>query len=385
MEIQLRILQYALTSKHPIIDPLSKPQPDNMTAAEKTTRENQIAIGFLATCKAFQVEGKRALWGHNTFTFTSHTALRNFANLEPEYRDGIKHINLRVIAKFYDDVQRNHKIPKSYHPSLKKDVALKVHMRPKESNLARKGFRVYAWAQLIDFLSALLPPHRRNMDKTKSRQRLLPNLESMRIDFVNFPEDYLPYSGSDLHEVAAHENGCTLNELMVTGLPCCEQGMKAGAECSGMLKDNGLFMDAGPSFIQLKTQLKPLTGKDFCKKVIRAWMSPSDAHAAHHHHSRDSHPVRMHQAPDPPNAPVSKYARPTVWKLVPNSRDSAKRRWVEFDRKMGYSVKEMQDDIGIDMDFYDSDLEDEDDLMDMDEMLEFPICYKCGDAHPPWD
>jgi hypothetical protein len=206
----------------------------------------------------------------------------------------------------------------------------------------------------------------------------------MRIDFVNFPEDYLPYSSSDLHEVAAHDNGCTLNELMVTGLPCCEQGMKAGAECSGMVKDNGLFMDAGPAYIQLKTQLKPLTGKTFCKKVIRAWMVSGDSEHTLHHSLRDNYPVRMHRAPDPPGAPESMHARPTVWKRVPVSRDSSERKWVEFDRRMGYSVDEMQDDIGIDMDLYDSDLENDSDI-DMDEMVDFPVCYKCGDAHPPWD
>lgn len=380
MEVQLRILHYALTSKDPIIDPLSKIRPENITAVEKTIRETQLAIGLLATCRAFQTEGSRILWGNNSFTFTSHTALRNFAKLDLKYREGIKAINLRIIAKFYDDQVplRTRKIDQWHHPSMKKDVALKVHIRPRENTLARKGFRVYAWAQVIDFLNALGPPHQPSCDKSKSRPRLLPNLDTMRIDFVNFFEEYTPYSEGDLHEAAGHDNGCTLSELMITGLPCTETGLRAGTECSGMVRDNGLFMDAGPAFVQLKTRMKPLDGKRFCKRLIRGWRVFDDAEHANHPHTGCY--GRIPPVPDVPGAPSSQYLRPTVWKRVPISRDSAERRWVEFDRKKGFSIQQMQDELGMDMDA--PDMSDDEDTDLDDEIPDFPVCVKCGEEHP---
>lgn len=61
VEVILRIMHYALVSDEPIIDPLSKLHPESLTALE-TKRGPQIAIGFLATSKAYHVEGKRMLW-----------------------------------------------------------------------------------------------------------------------------------------------------------------------------------------------------------------------------------------------------------------------------------------------------------------------------------
>lgn len=382
MEVQLRILHYALTSKDPIIDPLSKMRSENVTAAEKSIRENQLAIGFLATCKAFQTEGNRILWGNNSFTFTSHTALRNFAKLDLKYREGIKAINLRIIAKFYDDQTplRSRKIDQWHHPSLKKDVALKVHVRPRENNLARKGFRIYAWAQVIDFLSALAPPHQPGCDKSKSRPRLLPRLDAMRIDFVNFFEDYTPFSEGDLHEAAGHDNGCTLSELMITGLPCTETGLRAGSECSGMVRDSGLFMDAGPAFVQLKTRLKPLDGKRFCKRLIRGWRVLDEVEHVSQGHTGCY--GRIPPAADEPDAPITGYERPTVWKRVPTERDSTERQWVEFDRQKGFSVQQMEDELGIDMGAPIDSEDEEDDLEDEMPVPDFPVCVKCGDEHP---
>ncbi|KAL3955500.1 hypothetical protein ACCO45_011063 [Purpureocillium lilacinum] len=69
-EIILRILKFALTSAQSIIDPLSPATSDHLTEREKT-RGNQIAIHFLATCRALHVEGTRYLWECNEFTFTT--------------------------------------------------------------------------------------------------------------------------------------------------------------------------------------------------------------------------------------------------------------------------------------------------------------------------
>lgn len=61
VEVILRILHYALVADGPIIDPLSKLNSEALTSAE-AKRGPQIAIGFLATCKAYHVDGKRILW-----------------------------------------------------------------------------------------------------------------------------------------------------------------------------------------------------------------------------------------------------------------------------------------------------------------------------------
>jgi hypothetical protein len=166
---------------------------------------------------------------------------------------------------------------------------------------------------------------------------------------------------------------------MITGLPCTETGLRAGAECSGMVRDNGLFMDAGPAFVQLKTRMKPLDGKRFCKRLVRGWRVHDEVEHINHAHTGCY--GRIPPAIDEPGAPTSTYARPTVWKRVPIERDSTERQWVEFDRKKGFCVQQMEDELAIDMDApVDSDDEDED--LEDDEIPDFPVCVKCGDEHP---
>lgn len=390
MEVQLRILHYALTSRRDIIDPLSKPRVENITAAEKATRENQFAIGVLATCKAFHTEGNRILWGNNTFTFTTHSALRNFAKLDLKYRQGIKAVNLRIIAKYYDDDEpvRTRKISRFHHTSMKKDVALKIHPRHRENDQCRKGFRVYAWAQVTDFLHALGPPHQPGCDKADSRPRLLPSLDAMRIDFVNFFAEWIPTIDLDFHEATVHDNGCTLSELMITGMPCNEMGLRASAECSGMVRNSGLFIDACPAFIQLKTLMKPLKDTGSCKRVVRAWNVDGQPGAnGHSHHLHARHNIQP--VIDEPDAPKTVHKRPTVWRRVPVTRDSTQREWVEFDRKRGFTVTEMESDLGVDMEdsVISDDEDDEDDPLNFDifDPPFFPVCAKCGDVHPIWD
>jgi len=395
-EILLRVLQYAMTSPEPIIDPLSPRRTQNLTVAEKT-QGITIAIGFLATCRAFYAEGRRVLWGNNSFVFTSVEALRNFSELDFSIRQGITHIKLRVIARYYDDEERKHVLTRDYHHDLKKDLPLKVALRPKEQTMARRGFRCYAWTQAIDFLDALRAPYDPKHDKKLARPRLLPNLETMRIDFVNFLEYFLPFSETELHDMAAHDLGSTLNELAVTGLPCCEVGMKASADLAGMVRDNGLFLDANPAFVQMKNSIKKLEGIPWAPKVMRAWRvplkaarsaaleavasgSPSSSAAVgslpsvstdleqdgdHNHASRD-----IPSAPDQEGhpEPTKKRKRKTVWKLVPKGRDREERGWIEFDRNSGFPVKDPR----AHMDGSD----DESDGV---------WCPKCGQFHGPLD
>ncbi|KAM0284699.1 hypothetical protein ACHAQH_001853 [Verticillium albo-atrum] len=387
-EVLLRILKYALTAPLSIFDPLSKLRPDTVTADEKA-RGNQIAIHFLVTCKAMHTEGTRILWGKNTFTFTSPEALRNFAELDFNYRKSMKSISFRVIAQFYDDKKRPHRLHRAYHHSLKKDHQLPVNMRVNEQTYARGGFRCYSWSQIVDFLAALRPPFDPKHDKKQIRPRLLPALESLHIDLVNFEDDKLPMFGNDMHNMASHELGCSLNELYVTGLPIDDPGVKASAELTGLLKDEGLYMTGVPAYVQTKRGLSSLTGHATCARVIRAYKSlrgtslglshggidedlsdsegtdydAFDDSALEAHHS---HIPIMPAAPPQEGHPTSHRKDKVIWKQVPVSRNSGERKWVEFCRSSGYP-------IGSSATKNDEDDEDEDSLS---------ACPCCGEPHP---
>ncbi|OHE96852.1 hypothetical protein CORC01_07819 [Colletotrichum orchidophilum] len=372
-EVLLRILKCSLTSKDPIIDPLSKLTPDNLTVLEKG-RSNQIAIHFLATCKAMHEEGNRILWSQNTFTFTTDQAVKNFANLDFGFRKNIQHVNFRIIAQFYDDKKRKHKLERSYHPYLKNDITLRTIPRVNELTYARGGFRCYSWGQVTDFLRALRPPFDPKHDKKMVRPKLLPGLASLRIDLVNFLDDFLPMPSSDLHDMASHELGCSLNELQVTGLPIDDTGNKATAELTGLLRDEGLFLAGLPSFVQVKNSLKPLPGISSCARVVRAWMSikgkgdsthPDSSHSESevdmgHHHPRE--PI-MPPAPPETGHPKSAPNREdlTIWKKVPKTRDGDDRQWAEFCRSSGFPMEDIEEMMG-----------DDDEL---------GVCPCCGEPH----
>ena len=383
VEIQLLILEYALTSQYPILDPLCKLNRDSMTLAEKT-RGNQIAIGFLATCKAYLTEGTRLLWSRNKFVFTSHHALRNFSELGFEHRKKMKHVTLRIIARFYDDEERNHPAP---YPSSEyahdKVINLKVIPRVKEQNLARKGFRSYTWDQAVDFLDALRPPFDPNHPKGQPRPRLLPGLESLRMDFVNFPEDFLaPPSGPSLHNLASHDLGCTLNELQVTGLPDCTWGQEVATQLSRMVKDDGLLLKADSAYVFSGNRLRSMADRprwDPCwyPRVIRAWKVLAEEYARSNKHATPAHRIHQHDhggqpsmppAPKEEGHPESQWkARRTVFKRVPTRQDGDERIWCEFDRLSGQPIE---------FDEYD----EADDEFDVDDL----ICDHCGVMHSPY-
>ena len=157
-EVILRILRFALTSAQPIIDPLSPTTSEHLTEQEKA-RGNQIAIHFLATCRALYAEGTRYLWERNEFTFTTPQALRHFAELSLNFRHKITSIRLRIVAHYFDDQRRKHKLERDYHEDLKGDVNLKVQMRPQETPIVRGGCRCYTWTRIVDFLAALRAPY----------------------------------------------------------------------------------------------------------------------------------------------------------------------------------------------------------------------------------
>lgn len=388
VEIQLYVLEYALTSKTPIIDPLSKSNRDTLSTTERTAG-NQLAIGFLATCKAYLIEGTRFLWNNNTFVFTSHVALRNFANLSLEHRKGIKNATFRIIARYYDDEERKHLAP---YPSTVdtyfRTINLRTTLRTKEDNLARKGFRSYTWEQVVDFLDAMRPPFDPHHVKAQPRPRLLPGLETLRMDFVNFPDSFLsPGSGSFLHTFASHDLGCTLNELQLTGLPACDLGEELASELSGMIKDEGLLLKSDATYVYTGNQLREIAMRTnhskwrllWDAKVVRSWKVLADEYARsknkspvpqpahpHHRHSHGGH-HRMPPAPKEEGHPESPWKeRRTLFKRIPIKRNSDERVWGEFDRLTGLEIGPEE---------YDEE-EDEYDISDL-------VCPHCDVMHPP--
>jgi hypothetical protein len=372
VEVILKVLFYAMTSRRPIIDPLCKPAKENRTTGENG-RANQIAIHFLATCRAYHSEGRKYLWSNNSFIFTSVRAIKAFADVDLVYREKVRSINIRVVARYYDDEDRAHRLPRDYHHQMSSSIKLKVNKRPLEPTLARRGFRVYGWFQLIDSLEALLPPHDPSHDRSLPRKRLLPNLEKLRIDLVNFGVDLLQFPPAPLHDIASHHLGCSLNELTITGLPRDDAGYRVGSELTGLLKDDGLFIDHDPTFVALKTHLRNLSGNHMHMKVVRS-MRPAQG-VKHHHH--DDHPgyfTEFTPAPiDEGEPPFSPYLScRTIWKKVPKSIDSPHiRRWVLFDRVTGVEWDDIESEATM-YDFLD-DSEDEDGGM---------MCENCGEVHP---
>jgi hypothetical protein len=354
------------------MDPLSRVSPEHLSEKEKS-RGNQIAIHFLATCKALHAEGTRYLWERNHFTFTTPEALRNFSELSPQYRNKITHLNLRIVARYYDDQRRKHRLERSYHADLKKDQLLRVRLRPKEPPLIRGGFRCYTWSQIADFLLALRAPYDPSYkDKASPRPRLLPALVSLRLDLVNFSPTLLPFSGSELHEITSHELGCTLNELQITGMPFDDAGMKASAELAGMLKDEGLHLSASPSFIAHSRHLQPLSGKGWSARVVRAFKGKAGAEDSDEYDEDDemdglgdgrhTHPRlgAMPPAPAEDGHPLSsRNPDKVIWKRVPTYRDGDGRCWVQFSRLSGYETA-------------DHDWETDD---------EGGVCPCCGESH----
>lgn len=334
MELLLHVLKFAMTSPHPIIDPLSPPSSENLSTLEKC-RGNQIAIHFLSACRALHDEGTAYIWERNQFIFTSPQALRQLKRLDLRFRRTIKHITLRVIAHYFDDTDRQHMLEADYHPDLKTNRPLKVQRRLQRFPLVPGGFRCYTWLQIVDFLAALRSPYD-HLDQLP-RLFMLPDLTSLRLDLVNFSTELVPMPGPEFHDMATHQLGCQLNELHVTGLPSDETGERAYIDLSGLLKDEGLYLRGSASFYADKKHLQVLSGdrwsardrKDLLESVE---FDDDDPFSGLIYPTKGVLPA----APAQRNPPASTCtAHTTIWKRVPKSRDDEERQWIEFLRATG--------------------------------------------------
>jgi hypothetical protein len=401
-ELVLQIMEYALVSKDPIADPLSELKKDHLTAQEQHIAKNQVAYGFLSTCHLFNHEGKKVFWGRNTFMFTTAAALRNFASLAIEDRQLVQAVNLRVIARYYDEDKKvTRYMSRKYSQAMKKKTSIRVYHppAPREFGVQTPGFQSFSWLKLVDFLRALQPPYSPGDTIEKRRPYLLPNLTNMRIDLVNFQGavDGTGEAMARLHEEAHHNQPSFLHELMITGLPCGPVGSEAATNLMSLLKFDGLFLDGSPAYIEDKKSLVPLKGPKMNEKVFRSNFSILETdeeikedHANHHTlHDPNRPPPVVPTASEQPTLNSSMIGSDTIWKHVPASRDSPERHWVEFDRRTGLRMDvvenilevyfmDMMDDVE-DLVFEDmwSDMADMDDE-EIDQILsETLVCAKC--------
>ena len=198
----------------------------------------------------------------------------------------------------------------------------------------------------------------------------------MRIDLVNFPREYLNIPDIDLHRVAVHELGCTLNELIVTGLPMDECGTRALADLTGLVKDDGLLLKSTDTFFGDHNALTRTRDCPLDQRVVRAWKPLADEiereFADDHHGHQHDHHGHTHHHPDVASAPLDIghpesvwTEKKTLWRRVPKSRDAprdAERTWVEFSRTFGLPVSPDEEDF------------DESFLL---------FCEGCGEIHEP--
>jgi hypothetical protein len=334
IEIQLRILRFALTSPDPIIDPFYKRRRDTLTKKEWEQCTMQINIHFLATCKAFQIEGLQMLFANNSFIFTQVRALENFAKLPTHLRSTITQVTLRVVGRYYDEVAGKRDLTGNvpYHTSINQ-LMMPIIARP-PGMINDKGIQAYCWEQVADFLRALLMP----TPPSVFRQKLLPRLDTLRIDLVNFC-DHLPYGGYQFSSLVRWHVGQIVDELLVTGAP--EDDMDEGYSneekvLHQLVRDEGLVGSAAPQFVSTSKSLKPLRGRGIAQQVVRADKEPKYQSA--------KAPIHPEGGEHPPS--IYKPGR-TIWKWTSDSLADPEKRWIEFHRRTGMPADDFYDEMDM--------------------------------------
>jgi hypothetical protein len=329
IEIQLRILNHALTSPHPIIDPFYKLRRDTVTKQE-WSRRAQININFLATCKAFHVEGLQLIFSNNTFIFTQAAALGNFTQFSCSLRATVKQVKLRVVGRYYDEVAGKRDLTGNigHHPSVNQ-LMIPIIARP--PGLTKdKGIQAYCWQQPADFLRALLMPD----PPSASRQKLFPGLEFMQIDLVNFC-DHLPYGGYQFSSLVRWHVGQIADEILITGAPMDDVGEEGFSNeervLHQLLRDGGLAGTAVPLFVSISSGLKPLKAPyvGISQIVVRADKEPASKSAKSLIHPEGGQPPKS----------TFKSCK-TIWKWATDSLTNPEKRWIEFHRESGLPADE---------------------------------------------
>ncbi|KAL2060950.1 hypothetical protein VTL71DRAFT_9002 [Oculimacula yallundae] len=336
-EIMLRILGFALTSPEPIIDPFYKLRNQNITRVERFSRQ-WINIQCLSVSQVFNVEGTRILVENNRFIFTQAAALENFSRISPQLRSTVKHVTLRVVGRYYGDVARKADFSGNggtYHDTIPEFQA-HILARP-DGMMKDTGIQAYCWFQVADFLKALQLP--REM-LSKNRPKLLPGLESMRLDLVNFC-DHLPIGISSFAAVVRWHLGRILDELVVSGLPQPVEGSDEQMVLRNLLRDDGLFSSTCPAFVSIRDSIKSLPVYDYTHHVLSSKKSGKKA-------MKNASVLNHPEGGRPPKS--THPAGTTIWKWARDYEDEPK-KWIEFDRVSGRPMSDVEEeDAGTDAD-----------------------------------
>ncbi|KAH8156597.1 hypothetical protein CIB48_g11652 [Xylaria polymorpha] len=164
-----------------------------------------------------------------------------------------------------------------------------------------------------------------------------------------------------------------LNEVILTGVPTDECGLRVSTELSGLLKDEGLLIDHAPTLVAVKDGVRMLHCVlpvcDHPSKVVRGMRALNEHHffdEDYHRHNWAEFPAVPPDEGEPPFSPF--HSCRTIWKKVPIKLDGNERRWELFDRLSGMPWADAEEEATM------FDVLDEDD----DPM----VCENCGECHP---
>ncbi|KAF7867128.1 uncharacterized protein EAF02_009914 [Botrytis sinoallii] len=230
LEVKLRIIRFALQLAPPIIDPGVKILKSNVTEMEHA-EQKKLPVQFLRLSKFFYNDGKRTFFVDNRFIFTQVSSLKWFVSTHPRSCAQLKHLELRIVGKYYDDQGSNKIVTLGFDQRVERWYAVKPIK-------LWTGLQSYCWRQILDFLNALqLPWHGRQQTRSKEHIIAFKNLSSMMIDLVNFT-DNLPGPGIDLRKMTRETLGPIIDNLYIRGQPLERNGSLA-YECLGYLMRNG--------------------------------------------------------------------------------------------------------------------------------------------------
>jgi hypothetical protein len=349
-EILLRILGFAVTSPTPVIDPFYKLRKHNITKEERSSR-NHLNMNFLATCKAFNVEGKKLIVEKNQFLFTQVAALERFAQVPASLRANIEHLSIRCVGRYYHDSVKKLDLEGDniYHHTMHK-LEVQSYARP-AGLISDGGIQAYCWYQVADFLKTLALPYDK---KTGNRPKLLPGLKTFHLDLVNFC-DHLPLGIWSFASILRWHLGMICDELLITGMPAVEGGSDEEMLLRNLLRDEGLISTGCPRFVSMNNSLKALSGYGYTQQVVRARTKTSA--------------LKKYSHPEGGKPPKSIYpASATIWKWT-TDHSGAPKSWIEFDRISGHPMSDLDEfDTEENSDVNDSDLDP--DSLDMDDGFE---------------
>lgn len=221
------------------------------------------------------------------------------------------------------------------------------------------GVQAYCWYQLADFFRAMQLP--RDL-MSKDRPKLLPSLNTMRLDLVNFC-DHLPLGISSFAAVIRWHLGRILDEMVVTGLPDEAASADEIMVLRNLLKDEGLMSSACPAFVSVKDGVKSLPLYGYDNQII-SLKKPTGKKV-----SKKRSPIPDH--PEGGQPPKSIYpAGHTVWKWTKDHEDLPK-QWIEFDKHSGRPMSEIEDE------------EEDDDGYDLAALLGLPFMPLFVPPPPP--